>query len=486
MKFNKKLAVAVSGAVLLMAGQIALADSTTDIVDALVSKGVLTEEEGKLISKGAKSQKEAQDKTIKGKLSISGALENATLYGDIRARYERRSIDIVNTGVTNGQNQETNRSRYKITLGVETKSGDWYSDFAMAMSSNGRSDNTTFGDSGTGALLGAGDVGMSPKDKSALYVKRAMIGWSPTDWLSVEVGRTKNPLYMVNSMVFDHDIVMEGAQEKLKYKLGDTNLFANFGQWVYSGAGVQALNDVVTSGQTMVIAFQGGAQQAFIDNKLSGKAAIGWYDYTQNNPPKAAAFQPIIGNGVLVNSAVAGAGYSSDKSVNYLAILDIPAELNYMAMENIGLRAYGEYAYNTRGNDRKAAACLNNPTYCGLDNDDTAWLVGLSVGSAKDLKSFEGKKMAKGDWFANLWYQSVGIYALDQNAVDTDIFDGRINMEGTSLKAQYNVLDNVALNVTGAWGKRKNGQYGTNYSKADISSNGDNFDLYQFDVTYKF
>ena len=42
---NKKLAVAVSGAVLLMAGQFALADSTTDIVDALVSKGVLTEEE---------------------------------------------------------------------------------------------------------------------------------------------------------------------------------------------------------------------------------------------------------------------------------------------------------------------------------------------------------------------------------------------------------------------------------------------------------
>ena len=43
MNFNKKLAVAVSGAVLLMAGQFALADSASDIVDALVSKGVLTE-----------------------------------------------------------------------------------------------------------------------------------------------------------------------------------------------------------------------------------------------------------------------------------------------------------------------------------------------------------------------------------------------------------------------------------------------------------
>ncbi len=56
MKFNKKLAAALSGSVLLMAGQVALADSTTDIVDALVSKGVLTEEEGKLITKGHTSK----------------------------------------------------------------------------------------------------------------------------------------------------------------------------------------------------------------------------------------------------------------------------------------------------------------------------------------------------------------------------------------------------------------------------------------------
>jgi phosphate-selective porin OprO/OprP len=52
MNLNKKLAAAVSSAVLLMAGQVALADSSTDIVDALVMKGVLTEEEGRLITKG--------------------------------------------------------------------------------------------------------------------------------------------------------------------------------------------------------------------------------------------------------------------------------------------------------------------------------------------------------------------------------------------------------------------------------------------------
>ena len=41
---------AVTGALLFGFGANAMADSTTDIVNALVAKGVLTEEEGKLIN----------------------------------------------------------------------------------------------------------------------------------------------------------------------------------------------------------------------------------------------------------------------------------------------------------------------------------------------------------------------------------------------------------------------------------------------------
>jgi phosphate-selective porin OprO and OprP len=48
--------------------------STTDIVDALVSKGVLTEEEGKLITKGHESKKE---KTLEGKFKDGFVIENS-------------------------------------------------------------------------------------------------------------------------------------------------------------------------------------------------------------------------------------------------------------------------------------------------------------------------------------------------------------------------------------------------------------------------
>jgi len=102
MILNKKLAVAVSGAVLLMAGQIALADSTTDIVDALISKGVLTEEEGKLISKGAKAKADATP-TVKEKdgafiLSSPNGKNSIQLTGRLHFDSRFNNTDTFDTG----------------------------------------------------------------------------------------------------------------------------------------------------------------------------------------------------------------------------------------------------------------------------------------------------------------------------------------------------------------------------------------------------
>jgi phosphate-selective porin OprO and OprP len=92
---NKKLATAVSGAVLLMAGQFALADSTTDIVDALVGKGVLTEEEGKLISKGhtSKVDKTPTVKEKDGAFKLESANGNNSIQLTGRVHFDARSID---------------------------------------------------------------------------------------------------------------------------------------------------------------------------------------------------------------------------------------------------------------------------------------------------------------------------------------------------------------------------------------------------------
>ena len=476
------VAAAVTGALMFGFGLNAMADSTTDIVNALVAKGVLTEEEGALLNKGREGEKAGQEKALKkaGKLSISDAVDNAKVYGDIRARYERRSGDGITTS-TAGVNDslESNRSRYKMTLGVTTESGKWYSDLAMAMSSNGTSDNVTFGNTN------ASGAGMSNKASSTLYVKRAVVGYKATDWLAVEAGRVANPLYSVNAMVFDRDIVFEGLSEKLNYKIGDTELFGNFGQYINNGY-YQSTNGVTTKNASALYVFQAGATQPLIDKKASVKGALSYYYYGGDGTGNVGNFSPFLATTTNANR-IARATTGNAIAQNDLAILDIPMEANYMVSDNLGVKLYGEYANNLSGSDRYNAACAQT-TYnvCGLGDDHDAWLVGLVLASSSDLKSLENNKLKTGQWSANLWYQSVGAYALDGNTVDSDIFDGRTNIEGWALKAQYNVQDNVALNFTGAWGDRKNNSLGTVGADGDIAANLKKMDLYQFDVTYKF
>ena len=126
MNFNKKLAVAISGAVLLMAGQVALADSATDIVDALVSKGILTEEEGKLITKGHTS-KTAVTPVVKEKdgaftLESANGRNSISLTGRMHLDY--RFVDGFENGRIDDRDSQSLADQFELRrarLGVKGK-----------------------------------------------------------------------------------------------------------------------------------------------------------------------------------------------------------------------------------------------------------------------------------------------------------------------------------------------------------------------------
>ena len=95
--------------------------------------------------------------------------------------------------------------------------------------------------------------------------------------------------------------------------------------------------------------------------------------------------------------------------------------------------------------------------------------------------------MAKGDWSMRLWYQEVGVWSLDQNLVDSDFFDSRVNTKGTVFKAQYNIQDNVYANFAYGHASRLNKDLGVGSTAGyDIPTNWNSFDLIQLDLTYKF
>ncbi|MGZ8271292.1 MAG: putative porin [Methylophilus sp.] len=439
-----------------------MADSTFDLVDALVKKGVLTEEEAIPLLKGREADIVAADKKVKkGRVGISDAIDNATLYGDIRARYEMRKGE---DDRPNSVEQERTRTRYKLTMGVKTTAGDFYSDLAFAMGSGGRSDNATFG-STNGA-----------NNKDTLFVKRAMLGWNATDWLSLEAGRIANPLY-TTPMVWDGDLTIEGLAEKMNFTVGTSEVFVNLFQAQYEGDRRTNSDGSITGAARStneLLAFQGGAKFNITD-KVSAKAALTYYRYTHDDI--AGIFTPAVGNGT-------GLG-TNPLATNDLQIIEVPAEVSFKTDGNLGFKIYGDYAYNLDGDDRYKHAISNSTglTQAAIrraGNDDTAWLVGVGVDSKQE------KKPKQGDWSAKLWYQDVGVYSLDPNTPDSDFFDSRVNMKGIVFKGEYNLRDNVFVNFAAGKATRKDSDISAVGSGNDISLNIDDFELYQLDMTYKF
>ena len=456
-KLHSLVAATLAGSMMMGFGANAMADSTTDIVNALVAKGVLTEEEGSLLTKGREMESAVQVKAMKkaNKLSVSDAIDKAVVYGDIRVRAEQR-----NGEDATGREKDRTRDRYKLTLGVKTESGPFYTDLALAMGGGGRSDNATFG-SGTN-----GD-----NKKESANIKRAMIGWHATDWLDLEAGRVKNPLY-TTQMVWDGDLTFEGLVEKAHFKAGKSKIFLTAVQSQYLGdtqkysGTASATTDTIAN---WIFAFQAGAEMPITDT-VKGKAALTYSTYSNNR--RAGTFAPAVGAGTSLGSNVVG--------TNNLRTIEIPAEINFKTSGALSYKVFGDFVKNLDGSDRAKEARLVTPALNGTGSDDKAWLLGAGIASQA------GKKLAQGDWSAKIWYQDVGAYALDPNAVDSDFMDSKVNMEGVVFKSQYNLQENVFVSLAAGHGKRKNDKLSTAGVGGDLGYNLKNMDLYQLDLTYKF
>jgi hypothetical protein len=451
-KLRRALMTAVAGTALFGFGSNAMADSSYDLVQALVNKGVLTEEEALPLLKSREADNKKLEKDIKkDRLSTSGLIDSAKLYGDIRVRMEQRQGDEVGSS----KDETRTRGRYKITFGVKTEADDFYTDLAFAMSDKGSSDNSTFGSTGDGL-----------NSKEALYVKRAMIGWKATDWLALEAGRLKNPLY-TQAMVWDGDFTLEGLVEKVNFQAGpDTKIFGNFAQVYVEGDDKDYNAAAIAGGKTddktnVMLAFQGGVEQKLTDS-AKVKAGLTYTTYTEDDD-------------------VLGGKYETTSGVR---TIEVPAEVSFKTDGTIGYKVFGDFVKNLDGDDR----CKTLTATCASGDEDKAWLVGGEVKSVQDPK---GKKSTKGDWKAKIWYQSVGAFSLNPEAVDSDFMDSRVNMEGVIFKGEYALRDNVFLSLAYGQGDIKEDKYkayASTYAttKGDIDFNLDSFDLLQLDMTYKF
>lgn len=129
---------AVTGVLLFGFGANAMADSTDDIVNALVAKGVLTEEEGALLLKGRTGEKEAAAK--KKETAISASYKDGILFesGDKknslqvngRLHFDSRSYNYSESNNTSDTASSTGADTFDVRrarLGAKFKFGEYYS-----------------------------------------------------------------------------------------------------------------------------------------------------------------------------------------------------------------------------------------------------------------------------------------------------------------------------------------------------------------------
>jgi hypothetical protein len=504
------------------------ADESDPVLNLLLQKGVISQEELEKAKAEAAAIRE-RDRTNmmemmipESKWKFTKAIKSVEFFGDVRVRYEGRSA--TDPG---GDSIDLDRYRYALRFGLRADVLDnFYAGFRIDTSPNARSAWVTFGSSSSGTPY----QGPFGKSTAGINVGQIFLGWHPTEWFDVTVGKMANPLY-TTPMVWDSDFNPEGVAERFKYTVGPVDLFANFGQFIYqdvtpsdTGHGYFNILGYEHGDVPWLLAWQAGFNY-HLTERLSLKAAPVFYYYTgygksaanQFNNPTPSFDGTFVGQGssigvlgsAFVNLANGAQGnvpgsadgfFSNETGIRHLQVIDIPVELIYK-WNKIHMRVFGDYAQNLDGGARaqNAYEASQNttlfPTTSGIfripspqRNDVHAYQMGLAVASADSLGLTSGAAIRRHGWELKTYWQHIEQYALDPNLLDSDFFEGRGNLQGVYVALAYGFTDNISGTVRYGYAERINSKLGTGGSNQDIPQMNpiNRYDIIQVDLGFRF
>lgn len=485
--FAKKM-ILVAAASLVLGGSLARAQDNGALLDLLVKKRIITDQEAEDL-RGELSRDNSA--TPAGKLKLSSPITEFEIYGDARVRYEVRTAEagLPDRITSPGEHTQRNRARYRLRLGIRgTLADDWFFGLRLETSSNPRSTNVTIGDDSS--------AGPFAKTNDGINVGQAYLGYKGFRNITLTAGRMPNPL-ITTSMLWDGDINPEGLAEQWKHtfnlSVGGSSavatsgkddkqiagfseprkiaidVFANFGQFVYDDVNPEdpvgpALRGVPKT-DAYLLAWQVGAKINFTKD-MYFQLAPTIYNYTGNGDTFNTFFSGDpnfrIGNTTFTRNQT---------GINSLLIFDLPTEFGFKVGE-IPIRLFGDFATNLEADDRAAAA--GHP-----DKGDQryAYQVGLGLGKVK----------VKRDWSVQAFYQHVEQYAVDSNLVDSDFFDSRVNIEGFGISGSYALSDAVVFTATYGYGWQIDRDLGTGGVGDAFSLNPlRKYNIFQADLSVKF
>jgi hypothetical protein len=511
-------------AVVAVAGQASAQTYSSDpLMNALIKKGILSQEEAQSIKAEAEAEQSNNVPAMAldwNKWKINSAIKSVELFGDIRVRYEYRMA-----AGPDSTRIELDRARYAVRLGLRGDAfDDVYYGLRLSMASNPRSPWVTFGTSTSGTPY----QGPFGKSTAGVDIDQLYLGWRPEKWVDVTIGKMSNPLY-TTSMVWDPDLNPEGAAERFKYSLGKADFFTTFGQFLYAdenptyGSTGLGFNTGLSQRTTPIfeLAWQAGLNYQITTN-MSAKIGATVYQYVGTTPSISPFFgDPFVGEGQYTGPASGivdgSSGYGTSGPIigngsvgfpnnqvglDHLLVVEVPFEFNFK-ISQLNARVFGDGAYNLDGSQRAEAAATGYANYLAYEsglgavsvtpfppqrNDVKAYQVGFALSNTKDIGLINGSVLRKNGWEVRTFWQHIEQYALDVNQIDSDFFEGRGNLQGIFAAAAYSFTDNMMVTLRYGHATRINKLLGTGGSNQDIPQVNPilDYDIFQADLTFKF
>lgn len=451
----------------------ATAQSSDALLDKLVQKGVLTQDE-------ATELKDEADKDFTKAHSVKTGLpewvHSMKFNGDFRGRYEGFFAE-------NPNFIDRNRFRYRVRfgftavmlddleVGFRLASGDDSGNAADPISTN-----TTLQNNGS---------------KKAVGIDLAYAKWSPihnkTYSAAFVGGKMENP-FVVSDMVFDNDYTPEGLAQQFGYNLyasGETthDLKLNFGEFILDELSASAKDPYLLGAQlrleskwTPKISTSTGVGFLTLlgDDSLTSSAVP---DINRGNSRNVTFSKPDASGNVTPTVGAPAQGYDTmvaDASVTYTF------ETAPLYTGAFPIKAFGEFLHNGAAEER------NN-----------GWQVGMTFGKAGKKGTWEltyRYKWLEGDaWWEELTDSDFGAYYSDNlpskapgtgdPSLPTTVrtsgrgYGSGTNVKGHVVKAGYSPYDSLTLNIT--W-------FNTDLIDAYGPGSDSNMNRLQVDAVWKF
>jgi polyhydroxyalkanoate synthesis regulator phasin len=457
-KTLKKMTAMAAGLVAMTLA--AVAQDSGALVDALVKKGILSDQEAEEIR--ADLTKEFSQ-TNAGKINLSSSVTQLRIYGDARVRYQwenqRQQLVTPNVaGSTNSDNTDRNRYRYRVRVGADyVLTDNWKAGVRAESSRASDSTNNNFGrywDKEDDAF----NIGLVYLE----YDNTKDAVWGLADNVNARIGKHAHP-FLISQQWWDSDLNPEGISEQIGWTDVFTkglNVTARGGQYV-----VAEENDSITNQRDDGFLFVNQVEFKYnLNSKTSFAIAPTFLQETSGtfNSPETS-------------STVALDNENQLSALGNYQVLMLPVEARWV-MWNLPNRVYGTYGYNLKGN-KLAGDFSGTPA-------NSSSLVREQAGRGKNsffnLGYALGENRKKGDWSIGAEYVYYEALAYSPNLADSDFAKNRGNQQGIIGRVAYNMSDSVTIG--GAYMKSWNIVKDLNIA----NNNAGDVDLLQVDLAWRF